>query len=63
MALDPLQKLIAETALTLPEARTLALTGGGAMIAHGYTDRSTRDIDLGTGPPPRLPRRRTTSHD
>lgn len=48
MALDPLQKLIAETALALPEARTLALAGGGAMIAHGYTDRSTRDIDLFT---------------
>lgn len=48
MALDPLQKLIAEIALALPDARTLALAGGGPMIAHGYTDRSTRDIDLFT---------------
>ena len=48
MALAPLQELIAETALALPEARTLALAGGGAMIAHGYTDRATRDIDLFT---------------
>lgn len=42
------QRLIAETALALPEARTLALAGGGAMIAHGYTNRATRDIDLFT---------------
>ncbi|MDN5915102.1 MAG: hypothetical protein L0I76_08360 [Pseudonocardia sp.] len=44
MALDPVQELIAETALALPEARTLALAGGAAMIAHGYTDRATRDM-------------------
>ena len=48
MALVPLQEMIAETALALPEARTLALAGGGAMVAHGYTDRATHDIDLFT---------------
>lgn len=48
MGLDPLQSVIATTALALPEARTLALAGGGAMIAHGYTERSTHDIDLFT---------------
>jgi hypothetical protein len=48
MALDPLQERIARTALALPEARTLALAGGGAMIAHGYVARQTKDIDLFT---------------
>ncbi|MGH3772936.1 MAG: hypothetical protein ACRDRW_16345 [Pseudonocardiaceae bacterium] len=36
------------TALTLPESRTLALAGGGAMIAHGFVTRLTKDIDLFT---------------
>jgi hypothetical protein len=46
--LDPLQERIARTALALPEARTLALAGGGAMIAHGFVTRETKDIDLFT---------------
>jgi hypothetical protein len=46
--LDPLQSRIARTALSLPQAHTLALAGGGAMIAHGFTDRPTRDVDLFT---------------
>jgi hypothetical protein len=46
--LDPLQSRIARTALGLPQAHTLALAGGGAMIAHGFTDRPTRDVDLFT---------------
>jgi len=48
MALDPLQMHIARIALALPEARTLALAGGGAMIVHGFVDRATKDIDLFT---------------
>lgn len=48
MPLDPLQDRIARTALALPEARTLALAGGGAMIAHGFVTRATKDIDLFT---------------
>ena len=48
MPLDPLQDLIARTALALPEARTLALAGGGAMIAHGFVSRLTHDVDLFT---------------
>ncbi|HET9254877.1 MAG TPA: nucleotidyl transferase AbiEii/AbiGii toxin family protein [Pseudonocardiaceae bacterium] len=48
MSLDPLQERIARTALALPQARTLALAGGGAMIAHGFVTRPTRDIDLFT---------------
>src|SRR5882757_8330291 len=48
MPLDPLQDRIARTALALPEASTLALAGGGAMIAHGFVNRVTKDIDLFT---------------
>jgi hypothetical protein len=48
MPLDPLQERIARTALSLPQARTLALAGGGAMIAHGFVSRATKDIDLFT---------------
>jgi hypothetical protein len=48
MPLDPLQERIARTALALPEARTLALAGGGAMIVHGFVARQTKDIDLFT---------------
>jgi hypothetical protein len=48
MPLDPLQEHIARTALALPEARTLALAGGGAMIVHGFVNRETRDVDLFT---------------
>ncbi|MGH3437319.1 MAG: nucleotidyl transferase AbiEii/AbiGii toxin family protein [Pseudonocardiaceae bacterium] len=48
MPLDPLQEKITRTALALPEARTLALAGGGAMITHGFVDRATKDVDLFT---------------
>jgi hypothetical protein len=48
MPLDPLQDRIARTALALPEARTLALAGGAAMIAHGFVNRETKDVDLFT---------------
>lgn len=48
MPLEPLQDLIVRTASTLPEAHTIALAGGGAMIAHGFVDRATQDVDLFT---------------
>lgn len=48
MPLDPLQDLIVRTASALPEAHTVALAGGGAMIAHGFVDRATQDVDLFT---------------
>jgi hypothetical protein len=48
MPLDLLQDRIARTALALPEARTLALAGGAAMIVHGFVARETKDIDLFT---------------
>lgn len=48
MPLDPLQDLVVRAAVGLPEARTLALAGGAAMIAHGFVDRATHDVDLFT---------------
>ncbi len=48
MALDAMQERIARIALALPQARTLALAGGGAMLAYGLVDRLTKDIDLFT---------------
>ncbi len=48
MPLDPLQDRIARTVGTLPEAHTVALAGGGAMIAHGFVTRETKDVDLFT---------------
>jgi hypothetical protein len=46
--LHPLQDLIVRTASALPEAHTIALAGGGAMIVHGFVDRATQDVDLFT---------------
>ncbi|MGQ0466095.1 MAG: nucleotidyl transferase AbiEii/AbiGii toxin family protein [Sporichthyaceae bacterium] len=48
MGLDPLQEQIVRVAQSLPEAQSLALAGGGAMLAHGFVDRLTKDIDLFT---------------
>jgi len=48
MALDRLQEHVARVALALPQARTLALAGGCAMIAHELVDRVTKDVDLFT---------------
>jgi len=48
MGLDPLQEQIVRVAQSLPEARSLALAGGGAMLAHGFVDRLTKDVDLFT---------------
>lgn len=48
MVLDPLQDRIVRIALALPEARSLALAGGGVMLAQGFIDRRTRGIDLFT---------------
>ena len=48
MPLNPLQDQIVRVAAVLPEARTVALAIGGAMIVHGFVDRATHDIDLFT---------------
>ena len=48
MPLDRLHARIVGIAAALPQARTVALAGGGAMLAHGLLDRTTRDVDLFT---------------
>ena len=48
MPLDPLHAEVLGIAAALPEARTIALAGGGAMLAHGIVERTTRDVDLFT---------------
>jgi predicted nucleotidyltransferase component of viral defense system len=49
--LDPLQQRIAEIALELARHGRVALAGGSAMIAHGFVDRMSEDIDLFTPDP------------
>ena len=51
MSLDPLHEHIARIAFALPEARQVALAGGGAMLAHDLVDRPTQDVDLFTPDP------------
>jgi hypothetical protein len=51
VSLDPLHEQIARTALRLPQAGQVALAGGGAMLAHGFVDRPTQDLDLFTPDP------------
>lgn len=46
--LDPLQERIARIALAMPGAESLALAGGGAMLAHRLVDRQTQDVDMFT---------------
>jgi predicted nucleotidyltransferase component of viral defense system len=46
--LDPLQQRVAETALELARHGRVALAGGSAMIAHGFVDRMSEDVDLFT---------------
>lgn len=48
MALPDLHARIMQVASELPEARTLALAGGEAMLAHGIVERETKDVDLFT---------------
>jgi hypothetical protein len=46
--LDPFHAEILGVAAELPEAREIALAGGGAMLAHGLVVRLTTDVDLFT---------------
>ena len=39
----------------LPEARGFALAGGGALVVHGFTERSTNDLDFFTPSPSDVP--------
>lgn len=43
-----MQHDILRIAMTLPQAENIALAGGGAMLAHGFIDRVTHDLDLFT---------------
>ena len=49
--LDPLQQRVAEIALELARHGQVALAGGSAMIAHGFVNRMSEDIDLFTPDP------------
>jgi hypothetical protein len=46
--LDPLQQRIARLALSMSGAGSLALAGGGAMLAHHFVERVTQDVDMFT---------------
>jgi len=56
VSLDPLHEAVAALALGLPEARQVALAGGGALLAHDLISRPTQDIDLFTPDPAELAR-------
>ncbi len=48
MSLDRHQLEVLQIAMGLPEAASLALAGGGAMLVHGLVERPTADLDLFT---------------
>jgi len=54
VSLDPLHEAVAALALGLPEARQVALAGGGALLALDLISRPTQDIDLFTPDPAEL---------
>jgi len=54
VSLDPLHEQIARIAFSLPEAGQVALTGGGAMLAHDLVDRPTQDVDSSHPIPPEV---------
>ena len=56
VSLDALHEHIARIAFALPEARQVALAGGGAMLAHDLVDRPTQDVDLFTPDPAEVTR-------
>lgn len=43
--LSPLQHRVAAILIQLPEAADFVLAGGGALVARGEVDRTTRDLD------------------
>ena len=43
--LDPLQEQLREIVDNLPESQTVALAGGGALVARGVVARPTQDLD------------------
>ena len=53
--LSEFQERVARMVAALPEARGFALAGGGAMVVHGLTQRSTNDLDFFTPAPTDVP--------
>ena len=43
--LSPLQRRLRQIIHTIPEARDVALAGGGALIVRGVAARPTADLD------------------
>jgi len=48
VSLDPLHEWVARIVFDLPEARSVAIAGGNAMLAHDLVVRPTQDLDLFT---------------
>lgn len=48
MSLDPLHEWVARIVFDLPQARSIAIAGGNAMLAHELVVRPTQDLDLFT---------------
>lgn len=46
--LSAFQERVARMVAALPETRDFALAGGGALVVHGLTQRSTNDLDFFT---------------
>ena len=44
--LTSLQQRVRSIVAELPEAETVALAGGGALIVHDIVDRATTDLDF-----------------
>ena len=44
--LSPLQDRLRQLVARLPDADTMALAGGAALIVRGVVDRPTRDLDF-----------------
>lgn len=53
--LSAFQERVARMVAALPEARGFALGGGGALVVHGLTERSTNDLDFFTTAPTAVP--------
>ena len=62
VSLEPLHEWVARIVFDLPQARSIAIAGGNAMLAHELVVRPTQDLDLFTPASsdprwiPRLPR-------
>jgi hypothetical protein len=48
VSLNPLHEWVARIVFDLPQARSVAIAGGNAMLAHDLVVRPTQDLDLFT---------------